>query len=57
MVETNTRSCRCRPAEAILLEDFRIKADPAAIPPNDANTARPFGAEDIKGTTKRDRHP
>ncbi len=53
MVETNTRSRRCRPAEAILLEDFRIKADPAAIPPHDADTVRPLGAEHIEGATER----
>ncbi len=42
MVEADTRRRRCRPAKAILLENFRIKADPAAIPPNDPDTVRPF---------------
>lgn len=41
MVEADTRR-RCRPAKALLLENFRIKADPAAIPPNDPNTVRSF---------------
>src|SRR5688500_8757292 len=53
MVQTYPGGRYARPAKALLLEGFRIEADTAAIPPDDANTVRPFRPEHIKRSVER----
>jgi hypothetical protein len=53
MIKTDTRGRRGRPAKAVPLDDFRIKAYPTAIPPHDPDTVAPLRAEHMKSATER----
>src|SRR5690606_10348808 len=53
MVETHPRRRYARPAEAALFQGFRIEANPAAVPPDNADTVRPFRPEDVKRAIER----